>query len=115
MAIVTYPTLLCAALFVAIAAMPSRGDATVDVAPVADARTVLLDADLDLDGRWLRIRADLAVHVDRWMPQWSAELSAPGIRAEVAHDDSGFSTAFDFGGWLSTQCAGVLKSLFRVR
>ncbi len=115
MAILTYPTILCAALFVAVVAMPSRSDAAADAAPDADAPTVLLDADLGFEGRWISLRGNLAVHAGRWIPQWNAELSTLGIRAGVAHDDSGLSTVFDVGGWLPAQGAGVLKPLLRVR
>ncbi len=115
MAILTYPTILCAALFVAVVAMPSRGDAASDVAQAAAAPTVLIDADVGFQGRWVSLRGSLAVHAGRWIPQWNAELSTLGIRAGIAHDAAGLSTVFDVGGWLPTQGTDVLKSLLRVR
>ena len=111
MAILTYPTILGTLLFLAFA-MPSSNHRTDAGTAAAGAQAaVLLDGDVDIDGRWGRLSGTVAVRAARPLATWNAEVAALGIRAGFAHDASGFRAEIDPRGLLSTLVDASLSSV----
>ena len=115
MAILTYPTIFGALLFL-VSAMPSSdhqaGAGTGN--PGTDAQ-VLLDGSVNLDGRWMRVSGNLAVRAARPLATWEAEVATLGIRAGFAHDASGFRMDFDPRGLLSTLLDASVSSVLPIQ
>lgn len=100
MAVVTYPSLLCTALFVLLSA--SSPVAGTTASSLASEATVLLDADASIDGRWGRLSGNIALHAARPLATWQADVEVLGLRAAIAHDGSGLRADFDASGVLSS-------------
>lgn len=111
MAILTYPTILGTLLFLAFA-MPSSNHRTDAGTAAAGAQAaVLLDGDVDIDGRWGRLSGTVAVRAARPLATWNAEVAVLGIRAGFAHDASGFRAEIDPRDLLSTLVDASLSSV----
>jgi hypothetical protein len=117
MAILTYPTIFGALLFL-VSAMPSSdhqaGAGRGTGNPGTDAR-VLLDGSVNLDGRWMRVSGNIAVRAARPLATWEAEVATLGIRAGFAHDASGFRVDFDPRGLLSTLVGASVSSVLPIQ
>lgn len=111
MAILTYPTILCSLLLLALAMPSSSHQADTAAAAAVSKAAVLLDGDVDIDGRWGRLSGTVAVRAARPLATWDTELAVLGIRAGFAHDASGFQADVDARGLVSTLVDASLSSI----